>query len=130
LVKLTSVLDEGLLVGLLDIEAPNCEFILFLEECPVFCRFPTDDTLVVVITLVTNETMEEQTLAIVVKGWLRTSVAVPWNGRFDAETASTAEELASISLNPELREGIGGIEIVLGTAEESASDFVGVDDVG
>ena len=53
-----------------------------------------------------------------------------WNGRFDAETASTAEELASISLNPELREGIGGIEIVLGTAEESESDFVGVDDVG
>ena len=54
----------------------------------------------------------------------------PWNGRFDAETASTAEELASTSLSPELRKCIGGIKIVLGTPEESESDFMGVDDVG
>jgi len=57
-------------------------------------------------------------------------VAVPWKGRFPAETASMADELASISLNPEVRDGIGGIEICLGAPAVSASGLVGVEVVG
>ena len=40
-------------------------------------------------------------------------MAVPWKGRFPAETASMADELASISLNPEVRaSGLVGVEVV------------------
>lgn len=55
---------------------------------------------------------------------------MPWNGKFPAETASIAEELASISLNPEARDGIGGIDICFEAEAGSESDFVGVDVVG
>jgi len=41
-----------------------------------------------------------------------------------------ADELASISLNPEVRDGIGGIEICLGAPAVSASGLVGVEVVG
>ena len=54
---------------------------------------------------------------------------MPWNGKFPADTASK-EGLASISLNPEPRDGIGGIEICFGAEAGSESDFVGVDVVG
>ena len=43
-----------------------------------------------VLTLVTRETMEEQTLATVVKGCFSTSVPVPWKGREAADLASAA----------------------------------------
>ena len=49
-----------------------------------------------VLTLVTRDTMEEQTLATVVRGCFRTSVPVPWKGREAADIASEAAEEALI----------------------------------
>ena len=62
-----------------------------------------------VVTLVTKETIEEQTLATVVSGWLRTFEELPWKVKLPVETASAAAMLAfTVDAAAELSGGMAG----------------------
>lgn len=62
-----------------------------------------------VLTLVTRETIEEHTLATVVKGWLKTLAELPWKGKFPVDTASAAAMFAfTVEAAAEVRDGIAG----------------------
>jgi hypothetical protein len=58
------------------------------------------------ITLVSRDTMEEQTLATVASGWLRTSTVVPWNGMLAARMEFAVVALI-VRAAVEVMEGIG-----------------------
>ena len=62
-----------------------------------------------VVTLVTRETIDEQTLATVVKGWLRTLAELPWKGKFPVDTASAAAMFAlTVEAAEEVSDGMAG----------------------
>ena len=62
-----------------------------------------------VLTLVTRETIEEHTLATVVKGWLKTLAELPWKVKFPVDTASAAAMFAfTVVAAAEERDGIAG----------------------
>ena len=61
------------------------------------------------LTLVTSDTMEEQTLATVVRGCFSTSVPVPWKGREAADIASAAAvEALIVAIVDDAMAGIKG----------------------
>jgi len=61
------------------------------------------------LTLVTRETIEEHTLATVVKGWLNTLAELPWKGKFPVDTASAAARFAlTVEAAADVRDGIVG----------------------
>ena len=62
-----------------------------------------------VLTLVTRETIEEHTLATVVKGWLKTLAELPWKVKFPVDTASAAAMFAlTVEAAADVRDGIAG----------------------
>jgi len=62
-----------------------------------------------VLTLVTRETIEEHTLATVVKGWLKTLAELPWKGKFPVDTASAAAMFEfTVETAADVRDGIAG----------------------
>ena len=62
-----------------------------------------------VLTLVTRETIEEHTLATVVKGWLKTLAELRWKDKFPVDTASAAAMFAlTVGAAVDVRDGIAG----------------------
>lgn len=102
-----------------DMEPCNISVVDTAVICPVLTApeeigWPTVFTAalapgVPVVTLVTNETIEEQTLATVVSGWLRTFEELPWKVKLPVETASAAAMLAfTVDAAAELSGGMAG----------------------
>ena len=61
------------------------------------------------LTLVTRETIEEHTLATVVKGWLKTLAELRWKDKFPVDTASAAAMFAlTVGAAADVRDGIAG----------------------